>query len=344
MTLKRYELTPQMRDYDAMKDPAERNYVPYLMYFHRTDFTSPSVNTDRSGFRISVGPDGATASAAGRLPPGPVRILAGGSTALGVGASADANTLASLLWSRYAPATTWLNFGSYCFNPTQEALLFTLYRHLLGSIEEIVLVSGINAVMVARFPAWQQGDSGAFFFCGEYFAMMQELRERSRGTGKLFGRRGRRNAPAIATLDDLRHDVDTVIGSAAELTLRQLDIWQRMAGPDTRISYVLQPMTRWMDRTPAAAEQELFDENDRGSDLGVWEEAYAEIATKEFGQAYAAALRTGCDKQGVRFLDLNPAVGAATGSQDWMFVDRVHYTDVGHDIVARMMAEALELT
>jgi hypothetical protein len=207
-----------------------------------------------------------------------------------------------------------------------------------------VLVSGINAVMVARFPAWQQGDSGAFFFCGEYFAMMQELRERSCGTGKLFGRRGRRDAPAIATLDDLRHDVDTVIGSAAELTLRQLDIWQRMAGPDTRISYVLQPMTRWMDRTPAAAEQELFDENDRGSDLGVWEEAYAEIATKEFGQAYAAALRTGCDKQGVRFLDLNPAVGAATGSQDWMFVDRVHYTDVGHDIVARMMAEALELT
>jgi hypothetical protein len=344
MTLKRYELTPQMRDYDAMKDPGERNYVPYLMYFHRTDFTSSSVNTDRSGFRLSVGPDGTKASAAGHLPPGPVRILAGGSTALGVGASDDASTLASLLWSRYAPSSTWLNFGSYCFNPTQEALLFTLYRHLLPSIDEIVILSGINAVMVARFPAWQQGDHGAFFFCGEYFAAMEELRGRSRGNGKRFGRRVRRNAGAVATLDDMRQDVATVIDSAAEMTLRQLDIWQRMAGPDTRISYVLQPMTRWMDRTPAHQEQVLFDENDRNSELGVWEEAYAGLATREFGQAFAAALRTGCDKQGVRFLDLNPVVGEATTSQDWMFVDRVHYTDTGHDIVARITAEALELT
>jgi hypothetical protein len=343
MTSKRYELTPQMRDYDAMKDPGERRYVPYLMYFHRTDFSSPSVNTDGSGFRISVGPDGSNASAAGRIPPGPVRILAGGSTALGVGASDDANTLASLLWSRYAPAATWLNLGSYCFNPTQEALLLTLYRHLLGRIDEVVIVSGINAVMVARFPEWQQGDSGAFFFCGEYFEKMDELRDRSRAGGKRLRRRGQRN-PAVATLDDMRRDSATVIGSAVEMTLRSLDVVQRMAGPDTRISYVLQPMTRWMDRIPSPPEQELFDENDRNSELGVWEEAYGDIVSREFGETYAAALRTGCDKQGVRFVDLNPLVGAATTERDWMFVDRVHYTDTGHDIVARMTAEVLELS
>ncbi|MEO6701401.1 MAG: Inducer of phenazine A [Jatrophihabitantaceae bacterium] len=344
MTLKRYELTPQMRDYDAMKDPGERRYLPYLMYFHRVNFASQSVNTDRSGFRISAGPDGVRASAAGHIPPGPVRILAGGSTALGVGASDDANTLASLLWRRYAPSAPWLNFGSYCYNPTQEALLFTLYRHVLGSIDEIVIVSGINAVMVARFPEWQQGDHGAFFFCGEYFEKMAELRERSRTDGKRFGRRGRRGAAAIATLDDLRRDIPAVISAAAELTLRQLDIWQRMAGPDTRVSYVLQPMTRWMDRPSAPQERVLFDENDRNSELGVWEHAYGDIATMQFGQAYAAALQTGCDKQGVRFVDLNPVIGEATSEQDWMFVDRVHYTDTGHDIVARATAEALELT
>lgn len=326
-----------------MKDPGRRRYVPYLMYFHRTDFSSQAVNTDGSGFRISTGPDGTKASTAGHVPPGPVRILAGGSTALGVGASSDSNTLASLLWSRYAPSMPWLNFGSYCFNPTQEVLLLTLYRHLLGDIDEVVIFSGINAVMVARFPEWQQGDHGAFFFCGEYFEKMEELRERSRKGSKFFGRRSG-SAATIATLGDVRRDIPTVVSSATEATLRQLDIWQRMAGPNTRISYVLQPMTRWMRYTPAPQEQILFGENDRMSELGPWEEVYGDIATMYFAQAYATELRAGCEKQGVRFFDLNPVVAEVATEQDWMFVDRVHYSDTGHDIIARVTAEALELS
>jgi len=341
--LKRYELTPQMRDYDAMKDPAERRYLPYLMYFHRVGFASSAVNTDESGFRISTGPGGVTASVAGHLPPGPVRILAGGSTALGVGAASDAATLASRLWSRYAPSSPWLNFGGYCFNPTQEVLLLTLYRHLLGDIDEIVIFSGVNAVMVARFPEWQQGDHGAFFFCGEYFEKMEELRERNRKNVKLFGRRSAA-AATIATLADMRRDVPTVIDSAAETTLRQLGIWRRMAGPRTRISYVLQPMTRWMHYIDAPEETVLFAENDRLSELGPWEEVYADIATPEFAQAYATALRVGCEKQGVRFVDLNPLVAEVATDRDWLFVDRVHYNDKGHDVVARVTAEALELS
>jgi hypothetical protein len=313
------------------------------MYFHRTDFASPSVNTDRCGFRLSTGPDGATASAAGHVPPGPVRILTGGSTALGVGASHDSTTLASLLWSRYAPSTPWLNFGSYCFNPTQEVLLLTLYRHLLGDIDEIVILSGINAVMVARLPEWQQGDHGAFFFCGEYFDKMDELRDSSRKGSRLFGRRARATGTA-SRLDEVRHDIPTLIDSAAETTLRQLDIWRRIAGPETRISYVLQPMARWMPYRLAPQEAILFEENDRRSELGPWDEVFAGIATPEFSETYAAVLRAGCEKQGVRFVDLNPVVAAAATEQDWWFVDRVHYSDTGHDRVAKATAEALGLT
>lgn len=346
MKLQRYELTPQMRDYDDMKDPAHRRYLAYLMFFHRSGFTTKSVNTDRSGFRISTGPGGETASAAGRVPTGPVRILAGGSTALGVGASSDSHTLSSLLWTRYAPSRPWLNFGSYCFTPTQEVLLLTLYRHLLGNIDEIVIFSGINAVVVARLPEWQQGDHGAFFFCGEYFAKMAELREESRKGPRLLGRRGRSDSgkPAISTLDDLRRDLPTVIDSAAGMTIRQFDIWRRMAGPDTRISYVLQPMVRWMGKPPAPQERTLFEENDRMAELGPWDDAYGDIATQEFARAYADALQAGCDQHGVRFFDLNPVVAATVTERDWLFVDRVHYNDAGHDLVARTTAEALELS
>jgi hypothetical protein len=343
--LKRYELTPQMRDYDEWNDPGQRRYVPYLMYFQRANYSSRTVNTDQSGFRITTGPGGLKASAGGYIPPGPVRILAGGSTALGVGATSDSSTLASLLWSRYAPAAPWLNFGSYFFNPTQEALLFALYRHLLGDISEIVIFSGVNAIMMARLPEWQQGDHGAFFFCGEYFEKMEELRDRNRKDAKIFGRRTESAAgtPAIATFDDVRRDITEVISSAAELTLRQLGIWRSMAGPDVRISYVLQPMSRWMRQTSTPEERILFEERDRISGQGVWEELYGDIGTPGVAQAFAAVLRVGCEKQGIRFFNLNPVVAAATSEQDWLFVDRVHYNDVGHDIVAHIMARALEL-
>ncbi|MFJ2778102.1 Inducer of phenazine A [Kitasatospora sp. NPDC087315] len=346
MQLKRYELTPQMRDYDKFNDAGERRYMPHLMYFGRTDFSSRTVNTDGAGFRISTGPDGIGASAAGHVPPGPVRIITGGSTALGVGATSDANTLASLLWRRYAPAAPWLNFAGHCFNPTQEALLFTLYRHLLGDVSEIVIFSGVNAMILARLPEWQQGEHGAFFFCGDYFAKMAELREQDRRPAKRFSRWAKPAAStaAIATFEDVCRDIDTVIACAAETTLRQLDVWRRMAGPETRISYVLQPMSRWMRQTSTPEEAVLFEERDRIYKRGVWEELYGDVATAAVSQAFAATLRIGCEEQGVRFFDLNPVVAEATTKDDWLFVDRVHYNDAGHDIVARITAEALELS
>ncbi len=86
-----------------------------------------------------------------------MRILVGGSSVFGVGATSDSSTLASLLWSRYARSAPWLNFGGWPFNSSQKVLLFTLYRHLLGQVSEIVIFSGVNAIMVARFTEWQQG-------------------------------------------------------------------------------------------------------------------------------------------------------------------------------------------
>lgn len=352
MTLKRYELTPQMRDYDAFNDSGQRRYVPYLMYFHRPNFTSETINTDRCGFRISTGPGGIKTSAAGDIPAGPVRLLVGGSTAFGIGATSDSSTLASMLWSRYAPSAPWLNFAGWSFSPTQEVLLFTLYRHLLENISEIVILSGINAIMLARLPEWQQGDHGAFFFCGEYFQKMEELRKGGRKNSKFSLRRAK---PAvgivptfdatIATFDDVRRDIPMVINSAANMTLRQLDVWRRLAGPDTRISFVLQPMARWIRQTPAPQEKLLYDEydDDRFSELGGWEAVHGDVATTEVSHAFATALREGCEKHGVRFFDLNPVVAEVIAPQDWLFVDRIHYNDTGSDIVARIMAEALEL-
>lgn len=339
--LHRDVLTPQHAEYARFDDRTEARYLPYLMYFHRADYRSAVINTDRAGFRISHGPDGATASAAGGLPAGPVRVLSGSSTVLGIGATSDATTLASRLWTTHAPAGAWLNFGGRCYNSTQELLLFMLYRHLLPEIDEVVIFSGLNDLTVGRFPEWQQGDHGAFWFCGEYFAQMEELRARNRKAAGMGRRAAHR--PTVAGHDEVRRDISVVIESAAELTLRHLDSWRMLAGPRARISYVLQPMALWMRDAHAREEALLFEEIDRISKLGTWEALYGDISTKEVAQAFSEKLRIGCEKLDIRYYDLNPVVAAATTTHDWIFVDRAHYTDHGYDLVARLLAETLEL-
>jgi hypothetical protein len=346
MRAKRYELTPHMRDYDKFNDPSRRRYVPYLMYFNQASFVSQSINTDQSGFRISTGPDGCRASAGESTPPGPLRLLVGGSTALGLGSTSDSTTLPSLLWTRHAPSQPWLNFAAWSFNPVQELLLFTLYRHVLDEISDIVIMSGLNAALLARLPAWQQGNHGAFFFCGEYFQKMEELRAMHRKTyWRVLRRPARSSSRTVSTVHDLRRDPATVLAAAAETTIRQCALWRRIAGPSTRISFALQPIAPWMRHTPCPEERQLFDEydEDRYPDQGGWEAAHREIITPEFGRDFAAALQAGCEREGVRFVNLNPIVHEMSSPGDWIFVDRAHFTDVGSDLVAKSLAKELEL-
>src|SRR5262249_39823790 len=219
-------------------------------------------------------------------------------------------------------------------------------RHVLDEISDIVIMSGVNAALLARLPSWQHGDHGAFFFCGEYFQKMEELRAMRRKTRwGVLRYPTRSSSRTMSTVKDLRRDSATVLAAAAYTTIRQFALWRRIAGPDTRISYALQPIAPWMRHIPCREERQLFDEydEDRFPDEGGWEAAHREIITPEFGRDFAAALRAGCEREGVRFVNLNPIVHELSAPGDWLFVDRAHFTDAGSDLVARALAKELEL-
>ncbi|MEU3899442.1 SGNH/GDSL hydrolase family protein [Streptomyces sp. NPDC045251] len=336
----RAELTPQMLQYaEKFDDRGEIRWLPYLMYFHAAGHRSAVVNTDRLGFRLSEG-QGRQASAGGQVPEGPVRLIAGSSTVFGIGASSDADTLASRLWDQHAPGRPWLNFGGRSFNSAQELLLFVLYRHLVPQIEEIVLFTGFNNLGLARLPRWMQGDSGAFFNGHDYFEQVQETqarRRRAAGQSRWSARRAPQRTSAELSVPDLAGQLDL----AVELTLRHLDNWKLLAqGLGARLTFVLQPLAPWVREQPARQEQLLFDELDG---MANFSQAYGDICTIEAGRRYADHLRGGCEKLGVSFLDMNPVLGAAIGAEDWIFVDRIHFTDQGHDTVAGLLAEQLVL-
>jgi GDSL-like Lipase/Acylhydrolase family len=340
MKSQRTTLTPQMLQYDDFDDRAETRWLPFLMYFHRADYRSDVVNTDRVGFRMSHSAAD-RASAGGQLPRGPVRLFSGSSTAFGIGATSDAATIPSRLWSRYAPAAPWLNFAGRSYSSTQELLLFLLYRHLLPEVRDIVIFSGLNNLATSRLPEWQRGDHGAFFNCGEYFEQMEELRARHRKANVGFGRRGDRRSTAPAADDSVVRPLAERIADAVELTARHLEGWRLLAAATgARVSFVLQPLATWVREEHAPQEKLLFEELDRISNF--WP-LYGDIATKAAGRSYAEALRIACEKQDVRFLDLSPALAGVVTERNWLFVDRAHFTDEGHDIASALLADKLDL-
>ena len=335
------QLTPQTSDYLDFLDRGKTNYLPYLMYFNRPNFRSAVINTDEFGFRISHGLDG-TASVGGQHPGGPVRLLVGGSGVLSYGATSDATTLSSRLWTKHAPSKPWLNFGAPYFNSTQELMLFMLYRHLLPPVEEIVLFSGFNTLVMAQLAGLPLQGQGPFFFCNEYFEKMEELRKRYakpvKGLRWRTGAKHEEPAPAAP-------QASTMIESAVDLTMRHLDSWLVVAGATgARVSFVLQPLATWLSKPPSREEKLLFDEFDEFSEFGAWEERYGEVGSIETGAAYAAALDAACAPRGVRFVDINSRMSAAAAPSDWLFVDRGHCTDDGYDLSAALLAESLELS
>lgn len=328
----RRELTPQMSDYEAkFADAGEVRWLPYLMYFHPAGHRSAVVNTDASGFRYSEA-GGQRFSVADRgSAGGPVRLLAGSSTVFGIGASADRHTLPSRLTEHDPRPEPWLNFGGRSFNSTQELSLFTLYRHLVPEVSEIVLLSGFNNLGLARLPASVRGEHGAFFMCNQFFAALGPDSQ-----PKPLRSRLRRGAEAPA---EPVPSMSEQIAYATDLTLRHLDCWRALAA-DTgaKLTFVLQPLSGWVRPTGTTEEERLFAELD---ELGNFSESYGDILDPQVCADYADAIEAGAKKMGVGFVNLGPLLAEKTAPDQWLFVDRIHFTDSGHDFVAQQLLNAI---
>lgn len=328
----RARLTPQMAAYDAhFTDSGAIRWLPYVIYFQPSDYRSPVVNTDTSGFRFSAGADGRPLSVAehGEVPG--VRLLAGSSTVFGIGASSDAATLPSRMTAHDTRPEPWLNFGGRSYNSAQELVLMALHQHQLPRVEEIVLLSGFNNLGLSRMPAASRGEHGAFFNCNKYFEALAPASDpRSL-------RDWMRLRAAAAPLDDARPELGEQLDVAAGLTLRHFAAWKALAdGLGARLTFVLQPLAGWVRPTGSVQEEALFAELDAA---GSFTEVYGEILQPAVCHDYGDRLAAGADALGVGFVSLSPVMSERLAPDRWTFVDRIHFTDQGHDDVAQILLE-----
>jgi hypothetical protein len=338
-TPNRYELAPQMRDYDAIRV----NWVSYLMFMQTRGFRSVSVNIDERGLRYSP----RTAA------DGPVRLLVGGSAAFGVGASSDNKTISSFLEQK--SGVRWLNFGGRAYNSTQELILYQFLGYDIEGVDRIVLFSGVNDAYLPHLTRAERPEVQVMFFGSDYLRAMTALKNLTwpRQVARLvFENWVDADFSKISLVELLRrallsrehgstdhanHAIDPAVAEASAIAhlRRNLSLWKALADSRSiKLKFVLQPASSWVGKGKAPEEEAIFAELDTVSgvlgELKILDGLHA---------GFAKGAQSSCAELGIDFLDINPLFKRSSKDFEWLFVDRVHLTDAGNELAANILLE-----
>ncbi len=321
-------IVPQMRDYDELG--MRQEWVPHLMYFHPRNVALKSVTTNEFGFRNTTG----------SKPGAPTALLVGGSSVFGIGATSDATTIPSLLNAK--TKFNWHNFGGRAFNSTQEAILV----HLSNTKKidgPIVVMSGANNLTRSLMRGSFSKMFGAFFHQGLFESQMRsaEVGNRALARQLMVGLRERFGVGKKQHAQLAPHTAASKAESyEAMLTVfeRDCEYFQMLAKHHATVaSFVLQPFAPWVQKSLTTQETELFKLLDQEA------EGFSRVLTElaERKQQYMQDLQAICSRTGLKFIDLN--IASELQQPEWLFVDRVHLTDAGYSVVAKLLVRDLLL-
>src|SRR5471032_1897000 len=344
-----YKWTPQIRDYDSFMHIGAR-WVPYTMYFHEKNFRSPTINTDAFGFRYSE-LHGKRYSVAERPNGGKVNLLVGGSTALGVGATRDEFTVASRLSE--LTGEVWLNFSGRGYNSTQELLMFLMHQRRLGDIGHVVVFSGINTLALEGIPDEFASEHGRYYYSFEFQHYMNKFNEDMQRKKNSFGSKGGdswlqrcKNAlfyqnPADEVITDDGISLDERLERAAESITGALKQWQLLlSGSGATLSFVLQPLSHWCREQLTPAEEAVFHAID--SCPNNFYRLFSGVLGQEVHAPFFKHIQA--KAQGIPCLDMNVLLKKSPVFNETLFVDRVHFNDLGNEQLPQLIIAELALT
>lgn len=321
----RYKITPQMMEYDRIGQV----WLPYIMYFHNSCYSSQVVNTDSKGFRV-VYKDSEKISDFKGVDRWPVCLFTGGSTAFGVGATSDKKTIPSLL--NETTDYLWLNFSGRAFSSTQEILLFLFNRHLIGNIKKIVIFSGINNLVLYHLSRNYLKDIGTIFSWNEYDQKMN--------TRPVSLRRKILNKFLKSNSSEKDNSAKSRKEDLLDVLSRDISMWKMICNSlDIELYYVLQPFANWVKKKPSSEESTLFAELDEYS-RNHWKVLRDKLGYDQY-LWFLENIRSICKSKDVPFFDMNKAISDMKLDGKWLFVDRIHLSDEGNRLAAKIIKEEI---
>lgn len=354
---------PRLRAYPQHSDYARMamEFRPYVMAVHTPNFRSASVNTDDLGFREQVVGDGM------RLGLRDLKqyfdtctVILGNSTVFGVDVSDDDRTISAFLnrnlhepLGRHAV----VNLGVRGATGAQEAHLFMFASRFLPEVKKLIVVSGINDAYVSVIDTGQRWlPFGALMSSRFYYLRFREQYNRMSTNREVryhtavedwllseFSKPGRfRNCVfrAYHFFAANQRIEENVIPRSNEQRLEAsfadieatLSALRRLA-PRANLTYVLQPMAQWTNKSLTRLEEEILAEDTKVEPVN------AVYGTKFFHRRFAAGLQNVCTKSGIYFVDSNAWFNAQAYNNVEIFTDVCHLTDAGNEIFAEKLAE-----
>lgn len=294
---------------------------PYLGFSLAPGHSSPVINTDEEGFRLSASPFGTVGSSAW-LSAGGGGIVLGNSVAVGLAATSDSTTIASHL--ALLTRTRQLNLGVPAANSLQELIAALPF---LPAASTVVIVGGgpdFGNMLGTRHP-WAA--FGAISYERAFAKLAQvplfDLADLAAGKTVASGTAARR--PPTTDPDPLPR-----IEAAARTRLRDLSTFARAANEGTRILCCLQPMATPRTRALTPEERAVYDFD--APVFGIYQ-----ATVEDSWNYYADLLAQGCAELGVSFLNMSADLFAG-----FAFSDNLHLTDEGNRQAAQIIQQALD--
>lgn len=331
---RRYEILPQMRDYDTLEE--EKVWLPYVMTFQPPRRLTPSFTTDENGFRTTLWKGRPLSWETYRSSEYPRAALIGASVAFGVGASSDAFTLASLL--NRAGSRVWFNFSGRAFNSTQELLIFLLY--LTSDVKTVLIFSGVNNLVLSYLSRETSPIYNSFH--------SQSVFERGLRSGLVTGVRGSLRLLAREIISKLSIPLDgkspfsnqDKYPHVVSCFHRDLQLWALLReAMGFQLHFVFQPIASWINKDFTLEEEEIFSILDQIDPTGSWDGLLAYLMGQK--DRYRSDIRQVCQQLKVPFVDLN--MNPSFTERRWLFADRAHLTDEGYRLTAEEIGRAFSL-
>lgn len=334
---------PLQLDYQRFLQLGSRR-APQTLYVHERGYRSGTINTDALGMRYSY-LAGKRHSLAERGGSARVNLLVGGSCALGIGASSDEHTVASCLSA--LTGEVWLTLAGCGLSATQELLMFLTHQHRLGQIGHVVVLSGLNTLAqntLADLLAGSQDPHRA----QAYQAFLNRFNEGVQAAAEprqdsLWQRLADALAPrqpqAWPTLDTLPAP-DKRLAAAADCIGRTLCQWERLlANSHTSLTFILQPLLPWCrDVVPAGEQHMLQGLQQQPSNFDRLLDATFE---RQLHPAFFRRLKSQADP--VPCYDMNGMLSSSPVFAEHLFVDRLHFNDLGNNALAKVITAKLGL-
>ncbi|WP_411384367.1 hypothetical protein ACK3BK_11930 [Pseudomonas sp. L7] len=318
--------------------------APHTLYVHERGYRSDTINTDALGLRYSHCA-GKRFSLAERGGAARINLLVGGSTALGIGASSDEHTVASYL--SMLTGEIWLNLAGCGLNATQELLMFLSHQHRLGQIGHVVVLSGLNTLAqegLGEILAADQEPEGA----RPYQRFLNSFNEGVQipakpGRASFWQRLGQSLAPRRSPPSSCAWPLSAPekrLLRAADCIGRTLCQWERLlADSHTTLTFILQPLLPWCREQLPASEHAMLSALDRQP--GNFDRLLEGVYDSQLHSTFFRRIKS--QAQTVPCYDMNGMLSSSPVFNEHLFIDRLHFNDLGNNALAKVITAKLGL-